>query len=128
MRTGRRIWERAISSGFTPVIAGDWMFVVTVNATVACLQLSSGHVRWTSVLPRFHSPLTKKEPITWAGPILVNGQLAVVSSYGSMTMLDVTDGSIVGERQLRAPASHVPIAVGGALLVLTDDGVLSAYK
>ena len=128
MRTGRRIWERSISSGSTPVIAGDWMFVVSVSATVACLQLSSGHVRWTSVLPRFHNPLKKKEPIAWAGPLLVNGKLAVVSSYGSMTMLDVTDGSIIGERKLRGPASQVPIAVGGALLVLTDDGVLSAYK
>ena len=128
MRTGRRIWERTISSGYTPVIAGDWMFVVTVNATVACLQLSSGHVRWTSVLPRFHSPIKKKEPIFWAGPILLNGKLVVVSSYGSMTTLDIEDGSIVGERKLRAPASQVPIAVGGTLLVLTDDGFLSAYK
>ncbi len=128
MRTGRRIWERTISSGSTPVIAGDWMFVVSVNATVACLQLSSGHVRWTSVLPRFHSPIKKKEPISWAGPILLNGQLVVVSSYGSMTMLDVTDGSIVGERKLRAPASQVPIVVNGTLLVLTDDGFLSAYR
>lgn len=128
MRTGRRIWERTISSGYTPVIAGDWMFVVTLSATVACLQLSSGHVRWTSVLPRFHSPIKKKEPITWAGPILANGKLVLVSSYGSMTMMDVADGSIVGERKLRAPASQPPIAVGGALLVLTDDGYLSAYK
>ena len=128
MRTGRRIWERTISSGFTPVIAGDWMFLVTVNATVACLQLSSGHVRWTGVLPRFHSPNNKKQPIAWAGPLLLNGQLVLVSSYGSMILLDVTDGSIVGERRLRGPVSQVPITVGGTLLVLTDDGFLSAYR
>ncbi len=128
MRTGRRIWERTISSGFTPVIAGDWMFLVTVNATVACLQLSSGHVRWTSVLPRFHSPITKKQPIAWAGPLLLNGRLMLVSSYGSMILLDITDGSIIGERKLRGPVSQVPITVGGTLLVLTDDGTLSAYK
>ena len=127
MRTGRRVWERPIAGAFTPVISGDWMFVVTSSATVACLQLSSGHVRWTGVLPRFHSPNSKKQPITWAGPLLAGGRLVLLSNYGSMTLLDVADGSIVGERKLRAPASQVPIAVDGTLLVLTDDGWLSAY-
>ena len=128
MRTGRRIWERPVAGSFTPAISGDWMFFVTSGATVACLQLSSGHVRWTSVLPRFHSPIKKKQPITWAGPLLANGRLVLLSNYGSMTLLDVADGSIVGERKLRAPASLPPIAVAGTLLVLTDDGWLSAYR
>ncbi len=128
MRTGRRIWERPVTSGFTPVIAGDWMFLATTSATVACLQLSSGHVRWTAVLPRYGNPNKKKEPITWAGPLLADGKLVLVSSTGSMIMLDVADGSILGERKLRAPASQVPIVVAGTMLVLTDDGWLSAWK
>lgn len=128
MRTGRRIWERPVAGSFTPVLAGDWLFMVTTEATVACLQLSTGHVRWTSVLPRFHKPKSRKQPIAWAGPLLAGDKLLFVSSYGMMALMDPADGSIVDQRKLRAPASQVPIVADGTLLVLTDDGWLTAYR
>ena len=128
MRTGRRVWETPIAGGSTPVLAGDWLFLLTSDQTATCLSKATGHVRWNSVLPRFHKPNSQKQPIIWAGPLLAGGQLAFVSSYGDLLLLSPAEGTIADERKLHGPASQIPIAAGGALLVLTDDGRLTAYR
>ena len=128
MRTGRRIWEAAIAGSNTPVLAGEWLFVLTDSATVTCLAKASGHVRWNSVIPRYQKPNSQKQPIAWAGPLLAGGRLVVVSSYGHMLLLSPEDGSIQGLRTLKSPASLAPIAADGALILLTDDGRLTALR
>ena len=128
MRTGRRIWESSIAGANTPVLAGGWLFVLTDAATVTCLAKSSGHVRWNSVIPRYRKPNSQKEAIAWAGPLLAGNHLVVVSSYGHMLLLSPSDGSIQDQRSLKAPASLAPIAADGALLLLTDDGRLTALR
>ena len=128
MRTGRRVWETPIAGGSTPVLAGDWLFLLTSDQTATCLAKATGHVRWNSVLPRFHKPNSQKQPIIWAGPLLAGGQLVFVSSYGDLLLLSPAEGTISDERKLHGPASQIPIAADGALLVLTDDGRLTAYR
>ncbi len=128
MRTGRRVWERAIAGGQTPVLAGDWIFLLTVENTVTCLAKATGHVRWNSVLPRFNKPNSGKQPINWAGPVLAGDHLALVSSYGHLLLVSPLEGAIEDERMLHGPASLPPIAADGALLILTNDGRLTAYR
>lgn len=128
MRTGRRVWESPIAGGSTPVLAGDWLFLLTQDQTVTCIAKATGHVRWNSVLPRYHKPNSQKQPIIWAGPLLAGGQLAFVSSYGDLLLLSPAEGTIADERKLHGPASQIPIAANGAMLVLTDDGRLTAYR
>ena len=128
MRTGRRVWERAIAGGQNPILAGDWIFLLTTEQTVTCLAKATGHVRWNSVLPRFHKPNAGKQPIGWAGPLLAGGHLVLVSSYGQLLLLAPADGTIEDQRKLHGPASQPPIAADGAMLVLTDDGRLTAYR
>ena len=128
MRTGRRVWERAIAGGQNPILAGDWIFLLTTEQTVTCLAKATGHVRWNSVLPRFHKPTAGKQPIGWAGPLLAGGHLVLVSSYGQLLLLAPADGTIEDQRKLHGPASQPPIAADGAMLVLTDDGRLTAYR
>ncbi len=128
MRTGRRIWETAIAGSHTPVLAGDWLFLLTEDDTVTCVSKATGHVRWNSVLPRYHKPNAEKQPIGWSGPLLAGNHLVFTSTYGQMLLLSPSEGTIEDQRQLRSPASQAPIAANGALLVLTDDGRLTAFR
>jgi glucose dehydrogenase len=128
MRTGRRVWERTIAGGQTPTLAGNWIFLITQDDTVTCLDKATGHVRWNSVLPRFHKPNSGKQPIIWTGPLLAGGHLVMTSSYGQLLLMSPADGTIEDQRKLRGPASEIPIAADGKLLVLTDDGRLTAIR
>ncbi len=128
MRTGRRIWETAIAGSHTPVLAADWLFLLTEDDTVTCLSKATGHVRWNSVLPRYHKPNAEKQPIAWSGPLLAGSHLVFVSSYGQLLLLSPAEGAIEDQRKLRSPASLTPIAPGGVMLVLTNDGRLTAFR
>jgi outer membrane protein assembly factor BamB len=85
-------------------------------------------VHWVTELPRFNNPKRTKGLITWAGPSLIGGKLILVSSNGRMAILDPLDGKLVSSQELDHKASMAPIAAEGVVLLLSDDGVLTAYN
>jgi len=58
--SGQRIWELNIAGIATPLVAGDWVFVVTDEAKLFCIYRQNGHIRWTSQLPQFERPKSKR--------------------------------------------------------------------
>ena len=78
--TGQRIWEINIAGIATPAAAGEWVFVLTSDAKLLCVQRASGKIRWLSQLPRFRDEEDKEGVITWRGPVLVNNRLIAANS------------------------------------------------
>ena len=60
LTTGQRIWEVNVAGIATPWVAGDWIFVVTDDARIICVNRQSGKVRWINQLPQFARAKTKK--------------------------------------------------------------------
>ena len=56
-----------------------------------CILKSTGQVRWAVPLPRKRE---SEDVVTWAGPIIVNDQLVIVSTSGQMALVDIADGKI----------------------------------
>ncbi len=129
MRSGRRLWERAVSGKDDLVLVGTWLFVLSTDQQLACLDKTDGHVRWVTVLPRFKKPDTQKGAIVWTGPVLADGRLICVSDDPKQAIVEVdaVTGRIGPTRKLKS-ASHVtPVVAEGLLLLVTDDGKLTAY-
>lgn len=127
LRSGRRLWERDIGSQHTPCLAGDWIFILSLNQTLVCLDKSDGHVRWTSTLPRFGDTKRQKDSIFWTGPLLGGNYLYLGGSTSKLLAVNPVNGDVVGERDLPDPISVAPIAAMGRMFVITEDGTLSAY-
>ena len=51
--TGQRIWELNIAGITTPVVAGEWVFVLTDDAKLLCIARPNGKVRWISQLAAY---------------------------------------------------------------------------
>ncbi len=128
LRSGRRVWERDISGGNTPWLAGDVLYIITDEQRAAAISKDDGTVHWVTDLPRFITPKRTKGLIAWAGPALIAGKLVAVSSNEHMAVLDPTDGKLVSNTEIDASASMSPVAAQGTMLVLTDDATLTAYK
>lgn len=128
IRTGRRLWERAISVGEMAWLAGDWLFVVTLDGVVAAMSASEGRVAWTQQLERWGDPEKLRDAILWTGPVLAGGRLYLAGSNGKLAILDPISGKILAQPDLSGPASLSPVSAGGALFIVTDDGTLTCYR
>jgi outer membrane protein assembly factor BamB len=127
-RSGQRIWARGIASTQTPCVAGDTLYLVTVDGEVAALDKASGAAFWVRQLPRYENEKKQKGRIAWTGPILVGGNLLLASSTGQAVLLSPTDGQTKSTLKIGKPVFVPPIAAGGTVYLLSDDGKLIALR
>jgi outer membrane protein assembly factor BamB len=127
LRAGRRLWEREVAGAQTPWLAGDWLFIVTVDQQVAAISAVDGTVGWVVELPRYEKPEKQSEPIQWKGPLLIGEQLLVVSTDAKARLLSPYTGETRATFELSGAASVAPVSAGGVVYVLTDDGRLTAF-
>jgi outer membrane protein assembly factor BamB len=75
------------------------------------------------------NPDKKKDTITWFGPVLAGGRLIVLGSNSEARFLNPMTGETVTTLTLSdAPAPFAPVIVDGTMLVVTDDGKLTAWR
>jgi outer membrane protein assembly factor BamB len=124
-RTGQRIWQREIAGSQTPWLAGNHLFVLSSNNQLIALGRETGVIRWIADLPRFEDD----KPMRFTGPILAGGRLIVAGTEGRIIEINPADGKILGQWNAQeGTISLPPIIAGGTLYILSDNGVLSAYR
>ncbi len=126
LRSGRRLWEREAAGQNTPWLAGDWLFVLTLDQTLACVSRADGRVRWLSQLPRYENEAKSRDPIFWTGPLLGGQYLYLAGSTERLIAVNAATGAILGEQKLPGAVAVGMVAAGGKLFVVTDDSTLSA--
>jgi outer membrane protein assembly factor BamB len=127
--TGRRVWERQIAGEDTPYIAGDWMFVISAEQQIAAVNINDGRISWITQLPRWEDPDKRKNTLTWYGPLLVSDRLIVTGISEDALSLSPYTGEILGHIGLsKAAAPTVPVVAGGTVLIVTNDGRLTALR
>jgi outer membrane protein assembly factor BamB len=130
LRTGERIWEREIAGVQAPWVAGEYVFVVTVDGEVACLSRRDGRIRWVTQLERYRNPksTSRKGPIIWYGPVLAGDRLILTSSHGYAVSLSPYSGELIGQLRLSGNAAMPPVVANDTLFILTEDAKLLALK
>jgi outer membrane protein assembly factor BamB len=126
--TGQRIWELNLAGISTPAIAGDWIFTLTDDGKLLCIQRATGKVRWLTQLARFENEEKKKNPIFWTGPVLAGDRLWFANSNGEVYSAGVNDGAPVLYTDLKQPVTLAPIVAGSTLYILDDSGRISAFR
>ena len=127
LRSGRRLWEREAAGQNTPWVAGDWLFVLTLDQQVACLNRADGRIRWITQLARYENVERSRDPIYWTGPLLGGKYLYLAGSTDRLTAVNPMTGEVLGEVDLPDNVSVGLVAAGGKLFVVTDDSSLTAY-
>jgi outer membrane protein assembly factor BamB len=128
LRTGERVWTRDVPGVQTPVIAGDYVFLVTGDQEVLGMSRRDGRIHWLTKLERWEDPEDRTEPIEWSDPLLIDGRLLLVSSTGEAAVIAADSGKIEKRFDLPDTTLIAPIAAGGIVYILTDDGTLLALR
>lgn len=129
VRSGRRLWEREVAGQNSMVVIGDWLFVLSLDQQLACLDRVTGHVRWVTQLRRFKNMEKSKDPIAWYGPVLGGGQLICISDFGDAGLVTVNpaSGKITNLVKTDITPALSPVIVNENLLVVGQDGKLVAF-
>ena len=127
-RSGQRVWTRDIGGVQTPWVAGDFIYVVTLDSQVLCISRRDGRIRWITELPRYRNEKKKKEPIEWAGPVLAGDRLIVLSSDGYAVSISPYIGGVTGGITIPTGTFIPPVVANGTLYILTDKADLIAMR
>ncbi len=126
--TGQRQWELNLAGIATPWLAGDWIFVVTDEDKLICVNRQNGHIRWINQLPQFHNAKSKKGEIDYLGPVLAGGRLIVTGSNGALIMVDPATGAFRSQTSVGAGVGLPPVVANSTLYIFDDRGRLIAYR
>ena len=128
LRSGERSWEKDFGSTHSPWIAGDYVYVLSNDNELICLTRNEGKIRWLRRFPSYQDEKKRKDPMTWAGPVLGGDRLIVLSSAGDAISVSPYTGEPLGREEMPAGGYLGPVIADNSLYVLTDDASLSAYR
>jgi len=125
---GHKLWERQVASVNTPWITGDYVFVLSADNTLMAMLKYDGRVRWAIRVPSFEDEESKRRPISWRGPVMVAGKLAVVGSHGEMLLVDSNDGKIHSTVDIADDVYTAPVVAGGRVYLVTKSAKLISLQ
>ena len=128
INSGLDIWSSNFSIISSPWISGEFIYFVTLDNQLICVEIGSGLIKWVNQLPIYKNNKKSKNKLMWVGPILVSNRLVLLSSLGVMTAISPYTGKTLGVTKLSSEAFIEPIIAKGTMIILTDDGNLSAFK
>ncbi|MBW8724164.1 MAG: PQQ-binding-like beta-propeller repeat protein [Inquilinus limosus] len=127
MRSGVTVWEQPISGTQMPWVAGDTVYLVSIDGVVVALARNTGKVRWTRELERWTDPEDKEGPISWTGPVLAGDALILASSTGDGVLISPKTGEVTGHFETDA-TRIAPVVADGTLYIVSTGGTLTAYR
>lgn len=128
LRTGERIWTRNISGVQTPWVAGDFIYLITLDGEIAALSRRDGRIRWVTQLRRYKDYKDQSGRVEWSGPMLAGDRLFAVSSTGQLITVSPYSGEVLGYITIPDGTYVAPIAANQTLYVLTKGARLLAYR
>jgi outer membrane protein assembly factor BamB len=128
LRSGGRIWDQNFGSLSTPWVAGDFIYLVTVDGELACLTRRDGRVRWITQLRRFRDEQAKRGRVVWTGPVLAGSRLFLANSEGEGLTVSPLTGEIDSRVPLPGAVFVSPVVANRIVYVLTDNGDLVALR
>ena len=119
IRSGRRIWQRNVSSVSGVGVGFGNVYVADDDGTVSAFLRNGQGVRWQNIDLGFRD-LSRPTP--------VSSYVAVVDFEGYLHLLSQVDGDIVGRTKVDSSGARSDMLVrGNRLFVYTNDGTLKAY-
>jgi len=118
--TGEMRWSRELSSYHSPVLVGDFLFVVDEASHVMAVDAESGSEIWRN---------EALEGRSLTAPAFATDHLVVGDAEGYLHLLDAREGEIVGRTRIENSGISVPPLTDRArVYALANDGTLEALE
>jgi outer membrane protein assembly factor BamB len=125
---GQPVWTAKIASINTPWLVGEYVFALSEDNVLVAMVKYDGRIRWTAQLKRFDDEKRSLKPIVWRGPLMVDGKLLLVNTYGEMVLVDAATGAISSTFDVSNNMSTAPVAAGGRVYLINKDATLYSFQ
>ncbi len=123
VNSGIRLWQKDISSIRTPALVGNYLYLISINNELVCLDRQSGDIIWTTNLPMTDG----SNKITWAGPIMTSQGLLIAGSNGGLDFYSPKNGKKGHSVDTGQKFSLSPIVVDKKIYTLNDSADVTAW-
>ena len=100
---------------------------MTTEAQLVCVYRRDGSIKWITQLKGYKNAKNRKRPIVWSGPVMVNGELMLVSSDKKAYTFRPNDGAVLRKFSLPDKVYTAPIVANNIVYVYTNDAELMAF-
>ncbi|PZP57422.1 MAG: hypothetical protein DI586_00590 [Micavibrio aeruginosavorus] len=127
INSGQRTWEKEMSGTETPWVVGNMIFVLSANSELVAMNRASGAIAWVLPLASYIEEDGNRLGLLWNGPVLAGSRLIVTGPEGNLLEVDPNTGKVIRRMKLDDTVAVSPVIASGTLLLLTQDGNLTAY-
>lgn len=129
-RTGLPVWERAIAGIEMPWVAGETVFVLSLDGRLYAIRREDGVIRWVTELEGA-VPLDvviPENPKRYFGPVVAGDRVHVVSQAGTLMSFDPDSGVEIERLSLGQEIRTPPQVAAGRMFLVTNSGTLIAVE
>ena len=116
-----------MGSNNQPWIAGEYLYVLTNNFDLLCLQKSSGKIIWNTNIPT-GKDISEKTGVFGSGPLLASNRLIVATSNGYIFSVSPYTGEILSYISTSDGVDLSPVMADTLTVLTTSDADLLAYQ
>lgn len=127
-RNGQRVWTRNLGSSSPIWAAGETIFMVSDASEIMRISARDGNTLWATQMPAYKNQKDLENPISYSGPVLVDGKLLVTNSLGDLLTFDALTGIAGPSAKIDGGSVTGPVVANGTVYVLTDNGTLHAFR
>lgn len=127
LNSGLSVWEQSVGGIEMPWLAGETLFVVTLDGRLYALRLSDGAARWVAeldgALPL--GQIAANDLPRYVGPIVADGLVYVLSSTGQLYGYDAETGTQKVNSNLGGRITTAPQIAQNVMVILQTSGRLT---
>ncbi len=113
INTGNTIWHNSNGGLFSGVISNNTMFDINNNNVISATNTIDGKIEWETKLE------TQKGELIFS-PLLINNQLVIPISNGSLIKINPYDGKILETQELTSKIDVSPIIINDKLIIISN--------
>ncbi|MBQ8651672.1 MAG: PQQ-like beta-propeller repeat protein [Alphaproteobacteria bacterium] len=125
--TGSILWTKSIGTINTPSVNSGWIFALTSNKTLVCLNEKDGQTKWQVSLDDLYTSEKLSSDIVWFDPLLINGDIVLSNSQGDLLTLDVSTGALKDTNRTGLRISRTPVVVNNKMYIVTNQANIHAF-
>ena len=129
VRSGLLLWELPISGIEMPWVAGDSVFIVTLDGRLYAIRRNDGAIRWVAELPGALpiGAVAAENIPRYVGPVVAAGKVIIVAEDGNILLFNADTGALEDEADAGGRIVAAPQLAAGMMFVLDNSGTLTAF-